>query len=159
MLGGLAAAEAGGAGLVPDTVLFTPSETEARGRGAGGFAVAFESGVAVEVRDGAGGLEAVEDDRGVRPVAAGAGALGTTDIRLVGAGGAPAVEFCLGGIALVAADVAGFAADAPVVVVFLRAALAEGVLAAGAAVAFAALGAAFTAPDPNVPELMIYARH
>ncbi len=51
-----------------------------------------------------------------------------------------------------------FAGGAPALALFLRAVVADGVLAGAAvAVVFAAVGADLTAPDPNVPELMICA--
>lgn len=162
VLGGLAALVAVTGGLEPETVRFTPSETEARGRAVvEDLSAAVESGVAVEVRVGAG-LVAVEDASGVRPAVVlvpVAGTLGATDWRLTGfvAGGATEVEFCLGGGMAFEAAVVGLVAGAPALTLFLRAVVAEDVLAGGAAVAFAAVGAALTAPDPNVPELMIYA--
>lgn len=171
VLGGLAV-EAVGEGLGPDTVRFTPSVTEARG-----FAVVEDlsadapaSGEATEARGV--GLEIAGLEVGVGALAAVAGALvavvaaptfapGARDCRRVavpGAGG--------GGIALEAAEaeaagleaaVVGFVAGA-VVVAFLRALVADRVFPEAAApVALVAVGAAFTVPDPNVPELMIYA--
>lgn len=149
--------------FVPETVRFTPSDTEARGRAVDAVRrAATESGVAVEVRGGGVGLLAVEDTTGVLPVVVvEGGALGAIDCRLTGfvAEGATEVEFCLGGgMALVAGAVVGFAAGAPALTDFLRAVVADDVLVAGAAVALVPAGAALTAPDPNVPELMICAR-
>lgn len=81
MLGGLAVPGAAAAGLtVPETVRFTPSETEARGRAVvEDLSPVVESGVAVAVRAG-GGLAEVEDASGVLPAAIpAAGALGARD--------------------------------------------------------------------------------
>ncbi len=165
VLGGLAIAAV--AGFDPVTVRFTPSDTEARGfpdvedlRPA-----APASGEATEARGV--GLEMVALETGVGAFAD-VGALvavapifapGARDCRRVAAPGAGG-----GGIARDAAVAEDVGLDAVVVgfvmvvpVAFLRALVADRVFPGAAVpVALVAVGAAFTVPDPNVPELRIY---
>ncbi len=153
----------------PVTVRFTPSDTEARGfpdvedlraaapasgeateaRGVGLEMVALETGVGAFADVGALVAEAVA------PTLA-PGARDCRRVAVPGAGG--------GGIALDAAVAEDVGLDAVVVgfvtvapVAFLRALVAVRVFpGAAVAVALVAVGAAFTVPDPNVPELRIY---
>ena len=95
---------------------------------------------------------------GAGALAAGTDALGARDWRRVGAGGG-GIAFEAEVVGLVTAGVAEEALVAGAEVVdLLRAAVAlEAVLVAPAVVAFVAAGVGLTVPDPNVPELMIYA--
>lgn len=163
MLGGLAVEDAAEAGLDTDGARFTPSETEARGLAVVDdlSAETAASGEATEARGAAleaGAAAFPVPDVGafaaeVEAFTVGVAAFGArVDCRRVGTGG--------GGIFLeAAAEVVCFVAGAaPALAVFLRAEVAEADFAAGVAVAVAlvAEGVALTAPDPNVPELIIY---
>ena len=162
------------AGLEPDTVRLTPSETDARGLGVvddfSAAAAAPASGEAMEAlgvglagapaaRPGVGVAALVAVAAGVGAFAAGTDALGARDVRRDGAGGG-GIAFEAAVVGLAAAEAVGVglvAGVALVLAVFLRvvAALAVGFAAVGAAVALVAAGGCLTVPDPNVPELMI----
>ena len=160
--------------LEPETVLRTPSVTEARGfadvedlsaedpasgeatdaRGAGRVAgvglVAAAAGLVVAL---AAVRVAVAADAG----AFGAGIVaeregGASDWRRLGTGG--------GGMAFDAAAADGFVAGtAPVLEAFFKVEVAEeAVLDAGATDAFAAEGVDLTVPEPNLPEAIIWER-
>ena len=171
VLGGRATELDGAVGLGPDTVRLTPSVTEARG-----FAVVEDlsadapaSGDATEARgvglEGGAGLAVVGAlvAAVVGAFAPGAaGLVGARDCRRdavpgTGGGGIALDADSFSVVGLVAAGLVAVAA--PVLAVFFRAVVAApvGAFAGGAAVALVADGVAFTVPDPNVPELMIYA--
>lgn len=139
-----------------DGVLLTASLTEARGRGgATDLAEVAESGDAIDARGAeapVAGLETLGAALGAIDV----GAFVARDCRRVAEEtfeAAPVVD-CRGGID----DLVGGTVD--VLVDFLRVEVADAdfvAAVAGAPVAFeTAGGACLTAPEPNVPELMIY---
>lgn len=131
-----------GVGLVTDTVRFTPSETDARGRAvAEDFIFAAESGDgAMESREA--GFVAVEDVTGAL-TGGPAGALGAIEVLLEGGGTAETGTF--GGIA----DFVRGGPDA----VFLIGELIPVGLAEGAVILDTD---GLAAPAPKVPEFRIY---
>ncbi len=165
VLGGRGVAAPDMAGFAPETVRLTPSDTDARGRGVVEdlSKEAAPSGDAIDAREmGLGGGATVSPVGGVAALVAGVGALtagtdalGASDWRRVGtAEGGIAFEAEV--VGLVTAGVAEEDLVAGAEVVDLLRALEASFVAAGAALAFVAVGVGLTVPDPNVPELMIY---